>query len=122
MGSEAQSSLSLQAMLRQRTLLALCALAAVAIAVALWMTLNLYGASGARWVPSGAPFVDEVAAVQDGSPAEGAGLRVGDRLDIRDLSPENRLRDRHQRLRLRHHGEGLRLHVPHRARSAAAEG
>jgi len=94
MGSEAQSSLSLQAMLRQRTLLALCALAAVAIAVALWMTLNLYGASGARWVPSGAPFVDEVAAVQAGSPAEGAGLRVGDRLDIRDLSPENRLRDR----------------------------
>ncbi len=75
-------------------LLTLCTLAAVAIAVALWMTLNVYGTSGARWVPSGVPFVDQVAGIQPGSPAEGAGLRVGDRLDIRDLSPEVRLRDR----------------------------
>ena len=44
-----------QAMLRQRILLALCALAAVAIAIALWMTLNLYGASGVGWAPSGVP-------------------------------------------------------------------
>ncbi len=94
MGSKAQSSLSPQAMLRQRILLALCALAAAAIAVALWMTLNVYGSSGARWVPSGVPFVDVVAGIQPGSPAEGAGLRVGDRLDIRDLSPQIRLRDR----------------------------
>ena len=82
------------AILRQRILLALCALAALAVAIALWITLNLYGASSARWIPSGVPFVDVVASVDQGSPPAEAGLRVGDRLDIRDLSPAGRLRFR----------------------------
>ena len=78
-----KSTLTPQAMLRQRALLALCALALAAIAIALWMTLNLYGASGVDWAASGVPFVDKVATIQPGSPAESAGLRIGDLLDIR---------------------------------------
>lgn len=79
---------------RQKVLLALCGLAILFVAIALWMTLNTYGSSGARWAPSGVPFVDRVASVSAGSPADTAGIRVGDRLDIRDLSPAQRLRYR----------------------------
>ncbi|MGA3036359.1 MAG: hypothetical protein ABSE64_02645 [Vulcanimicrobiaceae bacterium] len=79
---------------RQGFLFALCAIATLLVAIALWMTFSTYGSSGARWVPSGVPFVDRVASIQPGSPADAAGARVGDRLDIRDLSPAQRLRYR----------------------------
>ena len=50
-------------------------------------------------------------------------LRAG---QYRGLEPRDRRRragrGRHQRLRLRHHGEGLRLHVPHRAGAMARAG
>ena len=91
---EAQSIPRSRAIVGRLILLSLCATAVIAIAVALWMTTNLFGYSGARWAPSRVPFVDRVVSLQTGTPADIAGVRVGDRLDIRDLSPAARLRHR----------------------------
>jgi hypothetical protein len=47
---EVQSIPRSRAIVGQRILLSLCATAVIAIAVALWMTMNLFGYSGARWL------------------------------------------------------------------------
>ena len=62
------------------------------LAAATWMTLRAAGDTGLTLQPSGVPFIDRVTSVDAGSPAAVAGLRIGDTLDIRDLSPGDRLR------------------------------
>jgi class 3 adenylate cyclase len=73
-------------------LLVFCGVTAVAIGIAFWMTLAVAGDSGAKWESAGPPFVQQVVAVDPGSPADRAGLRVGDTLDVRELTPSRRLR------------------------------
>ncbi len=70
----------------------LCALTISALAAATWMTLTAAGDTGLTLQPSGVPFIDRITSVDTGSPAAVAGLRVDDTLDIRDLSPGDRLR------------------------------
>jgi hypothetical protein len=77
---------------RQRVLLALCALAAILIAIASWMTIYVAGAADASFDPTATPFVQSVTSIVPGSAADVAGIRAGDTVDIRDLSPAVRLR------------------------------
>jgi hypothetical protein len=77
---------------RQRVLLALCALAAILIAIALWMTIYVAGAAGASFDSTATPFVESATSIEPGSAADVAGIRAGDTLDIRDASPVVRLR------------------------------
>ncbi len=62
------------------------------VAVALWMTVAVNGDSGASLVPSGMPFVASVGAVVPGSPADVAGMRAGDTIDMRDVTDAERYR------------------------------
>jgi hypothetical protein len=80
------------AMRRQRVLLALCALAAILIGVAFWMTIYVAGTAGASFNATGKPFVESVTSIEPGSAEDVAGVRAGDTLDIRDASPMVRLR------------------------------
>jgi hypothetical protein len=73
-------------------LLALCALAAILIAIAFWMTIYAAGAAGASFDPTAKPFVVRATSIEPGSAADVAGIRAGDTLDIRDASPVVRLR------------------------------
>jgi hypothetical protein len=77
---------------RQRVLLALCALTASLIAVALWMTIYVAGTADASFDPTATPFVQSVTSIEPGSAADVAGIRAGDTVDIRDVSPAVRLR------------------------------
>jgi hypothetical protein len=77
---------------RQAILLGLCATAAVLIVVAFWMALRAYGDTGVHWVPSTTAYVQRIESIDPGSPGETAGLRVGDLLDTRALTPAERLR------------------------------
>ena len=70
----------------------LCALTTFVLAAATWMTLTAAGDTGVALQPAGVPFIDRITSVDSGSPAAVAGLRVDDTLDIRDLSPGDRLR------------------------------
>jgi len=88
------SPLLTDVVLRQRALFGLCALAAILLAAAMWMTLAVAGDAGATLLPSGVPFVDQVTAVEPGGAAALAGLRAGDMIEVRDLSPQDRLRIR----------------------------
>ena len=56
------------------------------------MTLTAAGDTGVTLRPSGLPFIERVTSIDSGSPGAIAGLRVDDTLDIRDLSPADRLR------------------------------
>ena len=86
------SSVVSPAIRRQRVLLGLCALAAILIAIALWMTIYVAGAAGASFDSTATPFVESMTSIEPGSAADLAGIRAGDTLDIRDASPVVRLR------------------------------
>jgi hypothetical protein len=81
-----------RAVRRQRILLALCALAAILIAIAFWMTIDVAGAGGANFDPTAIPFVLRATSIEPGSAEDAAGIRAGDTLDVRDVSPSVRVR------------------------------
>ena len=83
----------------QRILLALCLAGLFAVAEGAWATYVLYGDvfGGAVYGPStAAPFLDRFDSVQPGSLAERSGIRAGDEIDLRRMTPEARYWERNE--------------------------
>lgn len=83
---------SWHAVRRLRWPLVLCALALAVVGLNMTAMFRTVGDTGVTLVPSETPFVERIAAIDPRSPAERAGLRVGDTLDLRELPPEDRIR------------------------------
>lgn len=75
----------------RRLLLALCALAISIFAVNAWTAVNDTSVLRIDAAPSGTPFVQKLT-VSPSSHAYHAGLRTGDLIELRQLSPGNRFR------------------------------
>src|SRR5215831_7355867 len=85
------------ALVWQRALLALCLVGLFAVAECAWATYYLEGDffGGSVYNPvTTAPFVDRFDSVTLGSVAQRVGIRAGDAIDLRRITPEARYRER----------------------------
>lgn len=85
----------------QRFVFGLCALGLVAIAQCAWATYNLEGDifGGAVYNPvTTAPFLDRFESVVPGSLADQSGIRAGDVIDLRLMTPATRYWERNELL------------------------
>ena len=97
--------LSRGAVLWQRWLLALCAFGFVSLALNVWSETQDQARRGYYTVPSGTAFLDRIGHVIPGGPAADSGLRDGDLVALRALSPAERIQWRtgmtpHERMSL----------------------
>ncbi|MBV8148280.1 MAG: hypothetical protein JO092_04245 [Candidatus Eremiobacteraeota bacterium] len=93
----------------QRVVFALCLLGVCASAEAIWATYNLQGDftnSTVNGPVNPAPFLDRFDKVDPGTVAERAGIRSGDELDLRLMTPRERYWERNEQL------AGVRLRLP----------
>jgi hypothetical protein len=85
----------------QRTVFALCLIGFFAIAESAWATYNLQGdifGSAVYGPVTAAPFLDRFESVVPGSLAQRSGIRAGDALDLRLMTPEARYWERNELL------------------------
>ncbi len=76
----------------RRLLLGLCACSLLAVLAHAWSDGTIVGDAGFEWLPSGTAFVDRIGNVSPHGPAASAGIRNGDLVDTRGLSPQLRIR------------------------------
>ncbi len=85
----------------QRVLLVLCSVGLFAVAESAWATYYLYGDAfgGSVYAPvTAAPFLDRFASVIPGSVADRSGIRTGDAIDLRLMTPAARYQERDEML------------------------
>lgn len=85
----------------QSALLVLCAVGLLAVAECAWATYYLYGDlfGGSVYAPvTVAPFIDRFETVVPGSVVQRAGIRAGDEIDLRRVTPDVRYRERDEQV------------------------
>ena len=85
----------------QNVLLTLCVVGLLAVAECAWATYYLYGDlfGGSVYAPvTVAPFVDRFETIVPGSVVERGGIRVGDKVDLRQATPDVRYHERDEQL------------------------
>lgn len=88
----------------QRIVFALCSIALLAVAESAWATYNLQGdvfGSSVSGPVTTAPFLDRFDSVVSGSLADRIGIRAGESIDLRRMTPEARYWERNELLAAR---------------------